>query len=72
MKYSIDQIEDNIVLIENIETKEKKVLKKNSLPKDIQEGSILLYKNNKYIIDKKEEINRLKNIKEKFKKLREK
>ena len=41
MKYAVDRIEDNIVVLENIETKEKKKVKKDLLPNVI--GLTILY-----------------------------
>ena len=62
MKYAIDRIEENIAILEDINTKE--------LPKEIKEGNILLFKDNKYIIDEDEEEKRRKIILEKFNKLK--
>lgn len=70
MKFSIDRIEGTIAILENIDTKEKKELDISLLPNTIKEGSILLLKNNKYIIDKKEEEVRRKRIMAKFNKLK--
>lgn len=71
MKYAIDRIENNIAILENINTKEKKEISILNLPPNIHEGTILLETNNTYIIDTLEEITRTKLIEEKFKKLRE-
>lgn len=71
MKYAIDRIENNIAILENITTKEKKEISILSLPPNIHEGTILLETNNTYIIDPLEELTRTKLIEEKFKKLRE-
>lgn len=70
MKFSIDRIEGTIAILEDIDTKEKKELDISLLPNTIKEGSILLLKNNKYIIDKKEEEVRRKRIIAKFNKLK--
>ena len=70
MKYAIDRIEENIAILENINTKEKLEININELPKEIKEGSILVFKDNKYIIDEAEEENRRKIILEKFNKLK--
>lgn len=70
MKFSIDRIEGTIAILEDIDTKEKKELDISLLPNTIKEGSILLLKNNKYIIDKKEEEVRRKRIMAKFNKLK--
>lgn len=70
MKFSIDRIEGTIAILEDIDTKEKKELDISLLPNTIKEGSILLLKNNKYIIEKKEEEIRRKRIMAKFNKLK--
>lgn len=70
MKFSIDRIEGTIAILEDIDTKEKKELDISLLPNTIKEGSILLLKNNKYTIDKKEEEVRRKRIMAKFNKLK--
>lgn len=70
MKWAIDKIINNIVIIENINTLEKKELDINLLPPSIHEGSILIYKNDNYILDIDEEEQRKKLIEERFKRLR--
>lgn len=70
MKWAIDKIENNLALLENINTLEKKEVSIFLLPKNIHEGSILIYQNNTYQLDPQEENNRKKLIEEKFKKLR--
>jgi UDP-glucose 6-dehydrogenase len=44
--------------------------KLESMPKEIEEGSIIKYSNNKFLMDKKSFKNRKKEIEEKMKKLR--
>ena len=72
MKYAIDRIEDNIVVIENLETKEIIELEKDKLPKDIKDGSIIIYENNEYKLDLDEEELRRKRIQDRFNRLRKK
>lgn len=71
MKYIIDRIENNIAILENINTKEISEVNINILPNNIKEGTALKYINNKYIIDKELENERKKTILEKFNRLRE-
>lgn len=66
MKYSIDRIEDDIAILEDITTKEKKEVKLRLLPKNIVDGSILIYSNKKYTLDESEELRRRNNLREKF------
>lgn len=72
MKYAIDRIEDNIVVIENIKTNEKIELLKEQLPENIKEGNILILENNEYKLDLNEEELRRKKIQERFNRLRKK
>ena len=69
MKYTIDRIENDIVVLETFDTMEMINIKKELLPSNIHEGSIIYYDNNKYIIDEQEEIERRKKIEERFKHL---
>lgn len=66
MKYTVDRIENDIVVLETFDTLEMVNVEKKLLPPNIHEGSILYYENNKYIIDKHEEEKRRKKIEEKF------
>ena len=70
MKYAVDRIIDDIVVLENIETKEKKEVNIANVPKTIKEKNILIYINGKYIIDKEEEKIRTLRIIEKLNKLK--
>ena len=72
MKYAIDRIENNIAVLENIETGEKKEINIIILPNNIKEGNILILENNKYKIDLTEEKLRRKRIEEKFNRLKKK
>lgn len=69
MKYAVDRIEGNIIILENIETSEK-----IELPTiegmDAKEGDILIYENNTYRKDDTIKEERLNTIKEKMNKLR--
>ncbi len=69
MKYAVDSIVDDIALLENIETKEKKWVNINLLPSVIHEGSIL---DENYNILINEEIDRERKIKERFERLKKK
>jgi len=69
MKYAVDQIIDDIVIIENIETQEKKEVSIKYLPKNIKEGNILIEELT-YKLDLKEEKKRRERIKNKLEKLK--
>ena len=73
MRYAVDSIVDEIAVLENLETKEKKHVNLNILPEEIQEGNILILEET-YRIDKQYETTRRKTLEEKLeelKKLRE-
>lgn len=72
MIYIVDRIENNFAVLENINTKETIDININLLPKNLKEGNVIKYKNNKYIIDKKAEQRRRNSILEKFNKLKNK
>lgn len=72
MKYSVDKIENNIALLENIETGEKKEISLSNLPANLKEGNILLEEENNYSLDYAEEEKRRKNIKSRFENLKKK
>ncbi len=72
MKYAIDRIEENIVILEDINTKEKIEVEKEVLPLSIKDGTILIYENNEYKLDLNEEELRRKKIQERFNRLRKK
>ncbi len=68
-EYSVDRFEGDYAILENRKTNEIKNVKKEILPKNIKEGSILQYVNGKYIYNEeltKEERN---NIQDKMNKL---
>lgn len=71
MKFAVDRIENNIAILENLKTKKKKEISIQLLPSDIKEGMIIIKNNNKYYIDKDEEIKRRKRIISMFNKLKQ-
>lgn len=68
--FAIDRIEEGIVILENIDTKEKKEVDRVKLPDNIKEGSIVNFINDCYILDWNVEEKRRQEILEKFLKLR--
>ena len=72
MKYCIDRIENDIAVLEKLETKEIIEIDINLLPNNIKENSIILYDNNKYILDKETESARKKDLLNRFNKLKKK
>lgn len=72
MKFAIDRFEENIAICQNLETKEIIEININNLPKNIKDGSIIIFENNEYHLDLTEEELRRQKIREKFNKLRKK
>ena len=51
MKYSVDEIIDDIIKLENLETRKIIYINKSDIDFDIYENDILVLENNKYIKD---------------------
>ena len=61
-EYSVDRFEGEYAVLENRKTNEIKHIKKDMLPENIKEGSILQYVNGKYTYNEErtqEEVNRI-------------
>lgn len=70
--FIIDRIEENIVVLENTNTKKIKEININKLPNGIKEGSILTFDGANYIINNDEETKRRKKLQDKFNRLKNK
>jgi hypothetical protein len=70
MKYSVDRIEDNIIILQDLDTKEIKEVLKKDIGIRVKDGDILVYKDNKYKKDNKLKEDRIKLIQEKLNKLK--
>ncbi len=68
-KYAVDRIEDKFAILENIDTKEIKLVELLLLPV-VKEKDIIIYKDGFYQVDDKERRKRLKLIEAKLKKLK--
>ena len=68
MKYAVDRIADNIVILENIKNKEIIKIDIELLPQNIKEGSILIKRKDRYILSKSN--TRKDKIKRRFNKLK--
>lgn len=67
--YTIDRIENDMAVCENRDTQKMTNVPINSLPSDIQEGTILKYHNNTFTIDQQQTETVRNSINEQFKKL---
>lgn len=72
MKYAVDQIIDNIAIIENISTRDKKEISTSLLPKNCHEGSIIVEIQERYVMDKNIEEKRRKMLRNKLESLKTK
>ncbi len=70
-KYAVDRIEGRFAILENIDTKELKMVELLLLPV-VKEKDILVYKDDLYMIDNEERRKRLDIIRDKLNKLKEK
>lgn len=70
MKFAVDRIEEDIVVLENIENNKVINVKRRCLPKKIKELDIVIYDGKDYVLDDSERLNRIKRIKEKMGNLR--
>ena len=70
MKYSVDRIEGNIVVLDNIETTEVIQIDKNSLGFEVREGNILSYVDGKFVLDMAEEVRRRNALRERLDRLK--
>jgi hypothetical protein len=68
-KYAVDRIEGKFAILENIDTREIKLVELLLLPV-IKEKDILVYQDNLYMKDDKERRKRLRIIEEKLNKLK--
>ena len=68
--YAIDKIEENIVLAENMETKEKLTLTKDNFSFPIYEGLMFSLKDNIPVLEQKREQERRLSLREKMERLK--
>lgn len=64
--FTVEKIEDNLVRLENRETKEYLEVEKEILPSNIKEGDILDFIKDKYVINKNLTENKKNNIRSRF------
>lgn len=70
MKFSVDEIIDNIIKLEDLETREIRYLKKEDLDFEAKENDILILGNNGYYKDEKLKNDRINILKEKLERLK--
>ena len=70
MKYSIDRIEGDVVILDNIETDEIIEVSKTMFDFEVKEGNIVSLVGNKYVLDFNEEVRRRSSLRERMERLR--
>ena len=70
MKFSVDEIIDNIIKLEDLETREIRYLKKEDLDFETKENDILILGDNGYYKDEKLKNDRINMLKEKLERLK--
>lgn len=70
MKFSVDEIIDNIIKLEDLETREIRYLKKDDLDFEAKENDILILGDNGYYKDEKLKNDRINILKEKLERLK--
>lgn len=70
MKYSVDRIEENIAVLEELDTGNIIEVPASKLPHFIEDGTVVRYENDEYVIDKSEEEIRRERIREKLDRLK--
>lgn len=70
MKYSVDRIEENIAVLEELDTGNIIEVPASKLPHFIVDGTVVRYENDEYIVDKDEEDIRRERIREKLERLK--
>lgn len=69
MRYSVDEIIDDVIKLENLNSKELVYLKKEDLDFDVKENDILVLKDRKYQKDENAKEERTKYLQEKLERL---
>lgn len=64
--FTVEKIEENLVVLEDRESKKIRDVKKELIPNGIKEGTILDFVNNKYVINKEMTDKVTNDIKAKF------
>lgn len=70
MKYVVEKVEGNIVVLESIIDSSKKYITLEELKFSVKENDVLLFDNEEYILDENEKNDRIKRIKDKMDRLK--
>lgn len=70
MKYSVDRIEENVCVLENLESEEIIEIELKKLPKGVHEGSIVIINDGLFNLDLEEEQKRRTDLRERLERLK--
>ena len=65
-KYSVDRIEEDIIVLENIDNKEIIEINKSELDFEVVDGNILRLVDGKFVLDKETEVSRKESLRERL------
>lgn len=69
-KYSVDRIDEDIIVLENIENKEIIEINKSELDFEVVDGNILKLVDGKFVLDKETEVSRKESLRERLNRLK--
>ena len=69
-KYSVDRIEEDIIVLENIDNEEIVEINKNDVEFEVVEGNILIYSDGVFTLDKEVEVSRRDSLRERLNRLK--
>ena len=69
-KYSVDRIEEDIIVLENIKNKEIIEISKSELDFEVVDGNILKLVDGKFVLDQELEISRKESLRERLNRLK--
>ena len=72
MRYIVDRIEDDKVVLEGRVNKRKKIVDRSLLPSEIKDGDILSYKKQTYFLLTEETLAKTQYMRNRFNKLKQK
>lgn len=70
MKYTVDRVEEEICVLENMESGDIIEVEISIFPFDIKEGNVVVYQNDEFVIDKDAEEDRRLSLRERMNKLK--
>ena len=69
-KYSVDRIEEDIIVLENIDNKEIIEINKSELDFEVVDGNILKLVDGKFELDQKAEVSRKESLRDRLNRLK--